>query len=105
MSTATPPRTARGSVPLAAVSPGGNRLRPVRVRPEGWSWRLPTAWPLIAVFLLYPLWWVLGVSSFVFVIFAVPMVAQMRKRGPVRVPPGFGIWMVLLLWVFLSVLT
>ncbi|MFY1658201.1 O-antigen ligase family protein [Micromonospora sp. WMMD1274] len=106
MSTATPPRTARGTVPVGAVSPpDGNRLRPVTVRPEGWSWRLPTAWPLIGVFLLYPLWWVLGVSSFVFVIFAVPMIWQMRKRGPVRVPPGFGIWMVLLLWVFLSVLT
>ncbi|MEE3918972.1 hypothetical protein V2I01_12685 [Micromonospora sp. BRA006-A] len=27
------------------------------------------------------------------------------QAGPIRVPPGFGIWMVLLLWVFLSVLT
>jgi hypothetical protein len=51
------------------------------VRPKGWSLRLPTAWPLIALFVLYPLWWALGVSSFVFVIFAVPMLVQLRRRG------------------------
>ncbi|GHJ12430.1 MULTISPECIES: O-antigen ligase family protein [unclassified Micromonospora] len=107
MSTVTPPRPARGSVPVGAVvpPPGGNRLAPVRARPKGWSWRLPTAWPLISLFLLWPVWWALGVSSFVFIIFAVPMVVQMARRGPVRVPPGFGIWLILLLWLFLSVST
>ncbi|MEU3457136.1 O-antigen ligase family protein [Micromonospora sp. NPDC006766] len=87
---------------------GGDASEPeaaqVAVRSKGRSLRLPVAWPLITLFVLYPLWWVLGVSSFVFVIFAVPMLIQLRNRGPIRVPPGFGIWLVLLLWVLLSVL-
>ncbi|MEU1836588.1 O-antigen ligase family protein [Micromonospora chersina] len=104
MSTVTPPRPARGSAPVGAAAPppAGTRLPPATVRPKGWSLRLPTAWPLIALFVLYPLWWALGVSSFVFVIFAVPMLVQMVRRGPVRVPPGFGIWLLLLLWLVLS---
>ncbi|WP_319459180.1 O-antigen ligase family protein [Micromonospora sp. RTP1Z1] len=106
MSTVTPHRPARGSAPAGGdtPSPGAARLAQAPVRPRGWSLRLPTAWPLSALFVLYPLWWALGVSSFVFVIFAVPMLVQLHRRGPVRVPPGFGLWLVLLLWVLLSVL-
>jgi hypothetical protein len=64
--------------------------------------RLPVAWPLIALFVLYPLWWALGLPSFIFAILAVPMAFQLYRRGNVRVPPGFGLWLVLLAWVVLS---
>jgi len=106
MSTVTPHRSAHGTAPVGgdASGSGPTRLAPAPVRPKGGSLRLPVAWPLIALFVLYPLWWALGVSSFVFVIFAVPMLVQLRSRGPIRVPPGFGIWLVLLLWVVLSAL-
>ncbi|GAA4579070.1 hypothetical protein GCM10023176_56120 [Micromonospora coerulea] len=106
MSTATPHRTARGSAPVGGdlPRPGTTRLAPAPIRPRGRSLRLPAGWPLTALFVLYPLWWALGVSTFIFVILAVPMAVQLRRRGPVRVPPGFGIWLVLLLWVLLSAL-
>lgn len=106
MSTVTPHRPARGSAPVVGNVPpaGPARLAPAPVRPRDRSLRLSSAWPLSALFLLYPLWWALGVSSFIFVIMAVPMVVQLRRRGPVRVPPGFGLWLVLLLWVLLSAL-
>lgn len=107
MSTVTPHRPARGSVPVVGGVPvtAATRPRPVPVRPRSWSLRLPTSWPLSALFVLYPLWWALGVSTFIFVILAVPMAVQLRRRGgPVRVPPGFGLWLVLLLWVLLSAL-
>ncbi|MBM0226826.1 MULTISPECIES: O-antigen ligase [Micromonospora] len=106
MSTVTPHRPARGSAPAGGQrpQPGAARLAPVPVQPRAWSLRLPAGWPLSALFVLYPLWWALGVSSFVFVIFAVPMLVQLRRRGPVLVPPGFGLWLVLLLWVLLSAL-
>ncbi|MEU8259790.1 O-antigen ligase family protein [Micromonospora sp. NPDC048999] len=102
MSTVTPHRPA----PVGGDVPGTDaaQIAPAGVLSKGWSLRLPVAWPLIALFVLYPLWWVLGVSSFVFVIFAVPMLMQLRNRGSIRVPPGFGIWLVLLLWVLLSAL-
>ncbi|WP_254909777.1 O-antigen ligase family protein [Micromonospora sp. NBS 11-29] len=64
--------------------------------------QLSPTWPLSAMFVLYPVAWMLGVSTFIFVVLAVPMAVQLRRRGSVRVPPGFGIWLILLLWVLLS---
>ena len=106
MSTVTPHRSGLGASPSVGGARGGDAIRPVPpvYQPRTWSLRLPTAWPLIALFVLWPVWWALGLSSFVFVVFAVPMVVQLWRRGPVRVPPGFGIWLVLLLWVVLSAL-
>ncbi|MCI4063273.1 O-antigen ligase family protein [Micromonospora sp. R77] len=102
MSTVTPNRPARGSASVVGV-PVSPVATPAPARPKSWSLRLPKAWPLTALFVLYPVWWALGVASFVVVILAVPMAVQLYRRGPVRVPPGFGIWLVLLLWVLLSV--
>jgi hypothetical protein len=59
-------------------------------------------WPLAALLCLYPLWWVLGVGEFAFVILAIPMAWELRKRRPMVVPPGFGFWLLFLLWNVLS---
>jgi len=82
-----------------------------RAGPDGWGppqrkWSdiLPTAWPLSALTVLYPLWWMLGLPTYIFAILAVPMAFQLHRRGNVRVPPGFGVWVVLLFWVALSAL-
>ncbi|MFU8873290.1 O-antigen ligase family protein [Micromonospora sp. SL4-19] len=87
---------------MASV-PAPAPIRPP-IRPPSLLPRLSRTWPLTALFVLYPLWWALGVSTFIFVIMAVPMAVQLYRRRPVRVPPGFGIWLVLLLWVLLSAL-
>jgi hypothetical protein len=71
-------------------------------RSTGWIVRLPAGLPLTALLVCYPLWWALGLPVFIYGIFAIPMAFQLYQRGRVRVPPGFGFWLVLLAWVALS---
>ena len=60
---------------------------------------LPAGWPLFALFGFYPLWWVLGISEFACLIFAVPMVLHLVRQGRVVVPKGFGVWLLFVFWV------
>jgi hypothetical protein len=61
------------------------------------------AWPIVALVALWPLWWAMGLSAFILVILAVPMTVILLRRRPIRVPPGFGIWVVFLIWSIGSV--
>ncbi|HVX43989.1 MAG TPA: hypothetical protein VHC49_08880 [Mycobacteriales bacterium] len=72
------------------VAPYDRRRPFVRLRP---------GWPLTALLVGYPLWWALGVAQFSYVILAVPMVLHLLRRRPIRVPRGFGIWVLFLGWV------
>jgi hypothetical protein len=65
--------------------------------------RLGVAWPLKILFLGFPLWWAMGLASFIFLIVAAIMGVQMVRRGPIRVPTGFGIWVLFMLWMFAGV--
>lgn len=77
----------------------GPRRRPVRLLP------LAAGWPLTSLLLLYPLWWALGLSVLIFPAMAIVMVVILiRRGGPVRVPPGFGLWLLFLIVVLVSVL-
>lgn len=60
--------------------------------------RLPAGWPLAAALVLFPLWWFLGLGSFVFPIFAIPMAWQLSRREFIRVPPWFALWALFVLW-------
>lgn len=51
---------------------------------------------------LYPVWWVLGLGQFAFVVFAFPMARRLLHLRPLKVPAGFGIWLLFLLWSLLS---
>ncbi|MEU2610813.1 O-antigen ligase family protein [Micromonospora sp. NPDC007271] len=106
MTSVAPNHPARGSAQVVEVDPvaPGPALTPVSVRPPRLLPRVSQAWPLTVLFVLYPVWWALGISTFIFVIMAVPMAWQLYRRKSVQVPPGFGIWLVLLLWVLLSAL-
>jgi hypothetical protein len=59
------------------------------------------AWPVTALLAGYPLWWALGIADFMWILLAVPMVVRMaawRANGRrLRVPPGFGIWLLFLI--------
>jgi hypothetical protein len=63
---------------------------------------LAPAWPLWALLVLIPLWWALGLASFIFPILAVPMALELRRRRPIKVPPWFWIWALFLVWSVLS---
>jgi polysaccharide biosynthesis protein PslJ len=65
---------------------------------------LPPAWPVLFLFLLYPAWWLLGLTGFIWAILAVPMLMWLYWRPSVRVPAGFGIWLLFLAWMFASLL-
>jgi len=78
---------------------GGNKGRPARY----WLASHP-GWPITALLAGYPLWWALGVADFMWIILAVPMAARMlawHRAGSrkIRVPAGFGVWLLFLLWV------
>ncbi|MEJ7583765.1 MAG: O-antigen ligase family protein [Acidimicrobiales bacterium] len=66
--------------------------------------RLPYGWPLDLMFYGYPLWWMLGMHSFIWQLAAIPLAGQLLiDRRRVRVPRGFGVWMLFLLWFLASV--
>ena len=56
---------------------------------------------VLALLLLgYPLWWVLGLGVLVFPLAAVPMLVSLRRGHvagrPIRLPPGFILWLLFL---------
>jgi hypothetical protein len=63
---------------------------------------LRPGWPLSALFLAFPLWWVLGLTEVVFFLAAVPMAVSLLRRRHVVTPRGFGIWLVFLAVVVVS---
>ena len=90
----TLPAPAGPLAPGRPVEPGtADGLRPVSRYP---------GWPLTALLVPYPLWWALGMGTLIVFVLAVPMVLHLTRRRPVRVPPGFGLWLLFLLWVLLS---
>lgn len=84
-------------IPRAPGSPGVARVRA--------DWRLPAHWPLTVLFAGFPLWWVLGLSSLMPLLMAVPMAVQLLRRRSISVPRGFGWWLLFLLWVILGAAT
>lgn len=75
---------------------------PVRLeepRPAWFLGRLGPAWPLKALLLGFPIWWALGFASFAFLVASVAMAVQMIRRGGIRVPAGFGLWLLFLAWM------
>lgn len=61
---------------------------------------LRPGWPIVALLALYPLWWALGLGTFIYPLIAFPMfIALMRQRRPIKVPPGFGLWLLFLVIV------
>jgi hypothetical protein len=60
-------------------------------------------WPIAALLLGFPLWWLLGLTSVILILVAVPMAMWLRHLRKIVVPPGFGWWLLFLLCVVLSV--
>lgn len=80
--------------PPAAVA--GQPAGPARRR------RLPAGWPLLAILVLFPLWYALGLGGFITVILAAPMLAHLIMTRTWRIPRGFIIWLFFLGWICLS---
>lgn len=63
--------------------------------------RLP-AWPLVAPFAAYLLWWVLGVGDMVWILAGGAAVVLLVGVRGLRLPPGMLVWLFFLAWVLVS---
>ncbi len=81
------------------IAPTRSRALP-STRP-GWA-QLPEGWQPYAVFTLVPLWSMLGLSFFMWPLIALPLIYPMFRRGGLRVPRRFGIWLLFLCWMIAS---
>jgi polysaccharide biosynthesis protein PslJ len=64
--------------------------------------RLSVTWPLVVLFVAFPLWWYLGVSAFTWPIVAIPMLVALVLRGQTRAPVAMILWLAFLSWMLLS---
>ncbi|HET6876611.1 MAG TPA: hypothetical protein VFH38_03700 [Jatrophihabitans sp.] len=82
--------------PPTVLVPTGRRVRTRRRS-------LPAGWPLTALLLGYPLWWVLGLAQVAPLLAAAVMAWQLRHRRRPLVVRGFGVWLLFLAWVLAGV--
>ncbi|WP_343919461.1 hypothetical protein [Nocardioides aestuarii] len=60
-------------------------------------------WPLTLLYIGFPVWWALGLAQLMFFVAAAAMaVILVRRREPLRVPHGFALWALFLVWVLLG---
>lgn len=71
--------------------------------PRRGPWRLNIAWPLQWMLVGYPLWWALGLAGIVPLAAATVMGFQILKWRRLRLPAGFGIWVLFLAWMLAGV--
>lgn len=63
---------------------------------------LSPGWPIWALFVCAPLWWLLGLTGFISLVLAAPIALALAIRSRILVPRGFGVWLLFLGWVLLS---
>ncbi len=71
----------------------------LRTAPRVRGVRLPPGWPLYALFVLFPVWWVLGLGAFIWPMLAFPMAISLVVHRRAAAPKGFGLWLLFLLWM------
>jgi hypothetical protein len=63
---------------------------------------LRSGWPLSVIFIGFPLWWLIGLTAFIFPLMAIPMLVRLLHLPRIRVPRGFGFWLLFLVWMLAS---
>ncbi|WP_107764753.1 hypothetical protein [Nocardioides terrigena] len=56
-------------------------------------------WPLAVLYLGFPLWWALGLAQLIFFAMAAAMAVILHRQRPLRVPHGFALWVLFLMWM------
>lgn len=80
-------------VPLrGSAGPGGHKVA---------ASELP-AWPLVTLFVLFPVWWFVGLADLIWILMAAPMALLLLRSRAVQVPRGFGVYLLFLAWATFS---
>jgi hypothetical protein len=82
--------------------PVASAAEPIEGTPQTASLFRP-GWPLTALYAGFPLWWLLGLANFVIPLLAVPMAVRLMRERPLRLPRGFALWALFLVWVLAGV--
>ena len=91
------PRAYGGLTPAASeTGPPGHEVR----RTSGP--RLSVTWPLAVALVGFPIWWLLGISAFIWPIVAVPQAMALLWRRWARAPVVIFLWFAFTSWVLLS---
>jgi polysaccharide biosynthesis protein PslJ len=83
----------------ASLSPDGS---PIRSDLTENRFRLPVTWPLVALFVAFPLWWVLGLSALIWPVLAAPMLVALIWRRRTKAPVPIIFWFLFSSWVLMS---
>jgi hypothetical protein len=81
----------------------GSSAAAVPLRPWAREAARTSPWPLYFVFLALPLWWALGAIYFIWPLLTFPLLISLLARDRVEFPRRFGIWLLFLAWLPLSV--
>ena len=87
-----------------SVAVAERRVRAASPTPKASARFLKPGWPLSVLFLGFPLWWALGLAQLIFFLMAAAMAVILHKQGSLRVPHGFGIWLLFLAWMLAGAL-
>jgi O-antigen/teichoic acid export membrane protein len=64
--------------------------------------RLPATWPLVVLFIAFPLWWVLGLSAVIWSVITAPLLVALIWRQRTRAPVSIVLWLTFVTWVLMS---
>ncbi len=65
---------------------------------------LQPGWPLVLLFVGYPLWWLLGIAQIACLAAAAVMFLELLQRRVIAAPKSFGWWLLFLAWTLVGVL-
>lgn len=95
-----------GPSPPHTAERGGARLLVTRARLRE-TMRSPIVmlpgWPLVLLFAGFPLWWIMGLGVFAPLLASVPMALYLLALRDVRLPSGFGLWLLFLVWALAGI--
>lgn len=74
-------------------------LRRARRSQQRHSVELVPGWPLVVLFVGYPVWWIMGLAVLAPLLAAIPMAYYLLALRDVRLPSGFALWLLFLAWV------
>ena len=96
------PHASTGQGRVMSLTSGALLTRPPSPARPGPRYLKP-GWPLAVLFLGFPVWWALGLAQLIFFAVAAAMAVILRRQGSLRVPRGFALWLLFLVWMLAGV--